>query len=149
MHRILFFPLVALLGAMMLLAQEQKVKAKDVPAPVVAAAAKAFPKATVKGWSKEVEDGKTQYEASMTEGAVKRDVIFAADGKLVLVEEAIATAALPPAVSQAVKAKYPQGVIQLAEKLIKDGEVQYEVHLKKAAKKEMLLTAAGKIVKEE
>ena len=130
-------------------AKEQKLKLKDVPAPVVAAAAKAYPSARIREWTKETEAGKTQYEASMVDGATKRDVLFAPNGTVMAVEEVIPIAELPPAVQNTIKAKYPQGVIHSAEKITGGKEVQYEVGLKKAAKKEVVLTADGKVVKEE
>jgi glucose/arabinose dehydrogenase len=130
-------------------AKEQKVKLKDVPAPVAAAAAKAYPNAKIREWAKETEAGKMQYEASMVEGATKRDVLFAPDGTVMAVEEVISIAELPAAVKNTIKAKYPQGVIHSAEKITGGKEVQYEIGLKKAAKKEVVLTADGKIVKEE
>jgi hypothetical protein len=130
-------------------AQEQKLNGKDVPAAVAAAAAKAYPNAKIKGWSKETEDGKTYYEAEMTEGQAKRDVIFLSDGKIDAVEEEIATAAVPAPVQTALKTRYPKAQISLAEKLTKDTGIQYELHVKNAPKKEIVFTADGKFVKEE
>src|SRR2546421_535253 len=97
-------------------AKEQKLKPKDVPAPVVAAAAKAYPNARIREWAKENEGSATQYEASMIDGTKKRDVLFSPDGAVVAVEEVIPTTELPKAVREAIKARYPQGVIRSAEK---------------------------------
>lgn len=130
-------------------AKEQKLKARDVPPAVVAAAAKAYPGARINQWAKETENGKTLYEASMVEGAKKRDVIFTADGTVDVVEEVIAIGELPTPVKDAVKAKYPKTTIHLAERLTRGAEIQYEVALKNAPKKEMVIAADGKIVKEE
>src|SRR5262245_8305821 len=129
--------------------KEKKVNNKNVPAAVIAAATKAFPNARVKGWSKETEDGKTFYEAEMIEGQTKRDVLFLPDGKIDIVEEEIANASIPAAVQSALKDRYAKAEIDLAEKLTKDGSVQYELHLKKAPKKEIVFTPDGKFVKEE
>jgi len=130
-------------------AQEQPVKAKDVPAPVLAAASKAFPKAKLKGWEKEIKEGKTFYEAALVEGAAKRQAIFAADGPLVEIEEVIAVGGVPPAVRAAVKTKYPSAAIHAAEKITRGTEIEYELGLKNAPKKEMVLAADGKILKEQ
>src|SRR3982074_256762 len=104
-------------------AKEQKVKLKDVPAPVIAAAAKAYPNARIREWAKEIEAGKTEYEASMVEGATKRDVLFAPDGTIVAVEEIIPLAELPTAVKNTIKAAYPHGVIHTVEKITGGKEV--------------------------
>ena len=130
-------------------AQEQQVKAKDVPAPVLAAATKAFPKTKLKGWEKEIKDGKTFYEVALVEGTAKRQAVFAADGPLLEIEEVIAVGGVPPAVRYAVKTKYPNAAIHAAEKITRGSEVEYEVGLKNAPKKEMVLAADGKILKEQ
>ena len=129
--------------------QEQKLKSTQVPAAVTAAASKQYPNAKISHWSKETEDGKTTYEASVVEGSSKRDVVLAEDGTLVAVEEAVAVSALPGPVTSTVQEKYPKAIIAKAEKITKDGAVQYEVGLRKASKKEVLLTADGKVIKEE
>lgn len=130
-------------------AQEQKVKAADVPPAVTAAAVKAYPRAKISGWSKETEDGKLTYEASMTEGAVKRDVQFAEDGALLATEEVISMAEVPTAVQEALKANYPKAAVVKVEKIMHGSEVQYEFALKKAAHKEVVFSPDGKIVKTE
>ena len=129
--------------------QEQGVNAKNVPAPVTAAVM-AFPNAKVGGWSKETEpDGKVFYEAEMTEGKIKRDVLFALDGKIDVVEEAIAATEVPAAVRAALKARYPKAAISLAEKLTRTSGTQYELQVKNAPKKEIVFTPDGKLVSEE
>ena len=130
-------------------AQEVKVKANEVPAPVRAAASKAYPAAQVKGWEKDVEDGKTLYEATMTQGGSEWQVAYTGDGTFDAREEKIAVAALPAAALDAVRAKYPKAVIHSAEKITRATGIEYEAGLKNAPKKEVVLTAEGKILKEE
>ena len=130
--------------------EEAKLQPADVPAPVADSLTKHFPNARVAGWTKEVEDGKTMYEASIRDHGAKKDVSFGEDGALAGVEETITLAALPEAVKSTVKRQYPAAVIRKAEKVSQGtGEMQYEVTLGKAAKKEVTLTAEGKVVKEE
>ncbi len=128
--------------------QEQKLRPAEVPAAVTEAAAKRYPKAQIAGWSKEVEDGKTTYEASIADRS-KRDVVFAEDGSLVAVEEAIRISSLPAEVKRTLETKYPGAVVAKAEKIYHGDEIQYEVALRKTSKKEILLTSAGKVLKEE
>ncbi len=105
------------LGAGLLSAgQEQKLRPAEVPSAVTEAAAKRYPKARIEGWSKEVEDGKTIYEASIAVQSSKRDVVFAEDGSLVAVEEAIPVSALPLGVKRTLEAKYPHAVVAKAER---------------------------------
>ena len=130
-------------------AQEQKVKPQDVPEPARGAAVKAYPKARIKGWEKEVKDGKTSYEVTMSEGAAKWQAVYDADGTFVAREEVIPVASLPAAVRAAVTAKYPKAALTAAEKVTRPSGTEYEVALKKAPKKEITLTADGKILSEE
>jgi hypothetical protein len=50
-------------------AQEAKIKEKDVPPAVIATFKSAYPNATVRGYAKETEKGKTFYEIESKDGA--------------------------------------------------------------------------------
>jgi Putative beta-lactamase-inhibitor-like, PepSY-like len=142
----LFFCLASLIVAQ---DSERKLKAKDVPTALTAAAAKAYPNARIVGWTRETEAGKVLYEAEMREGQTKRDVLFTPDGKIDLVEEVVSISDVPPAVQNALKMRYPKATINQAERLTADKEVQYELHVKNAPKREVVFTPDGKFVKEE
>jgi hypothetical protein len=114
---------------------EKAITKKDVPPPVLAAFAKAYPKATVKGYAKEMEKGKTAYEVESMEGKTHRDVLFATDGQLLIVEESMDMKDVPAAVQQALEKKYPKAKVDLAEKVTEGNNVGYEFKL---------ITAAGK-----
>ena len=60
----------------------------------------------------------------------------------------IAAASVPPSPQAAVKAKYPKAVIQGAERITRGSEVEYELTLKNAPKKAIVLAANGRILKE-
>src|SRR3990172_5700352 len=106
--------------------QEAKIEKKDVPAVVLAAFAKAFPKATVKGYAKEMEKGQTMYEVECVEGKTHRDVTFAPDGKLLMVEEEVEMSQVPEAVRQALEKKFPKAKVDIAEKITDGKTVAYE-----------------------
>ncbi len=130
-------------------AQEAKLRSSEVPPTVNAAAEKQFAGARLSAWSKEVENGKTTYEVSVVSGSSKKDAVFNPDGSLAAIEEVVAVSALPVQVRDAVSARYPGSTLRKAEKITSGDQVQYEVALAKAAKKEVLLSAEGKIVKEQ
>jgi hypothetical protein len=115
---------------------ETAVAKKNVPAAVLAAFAKAYSKATVKGYAKEMKDGKPVYEVESMEGAMHRDVSFAPDGKLLVVEESMEMKDVPAAVQQALKKKFPKAKVDLAEKVMEGTSVAYEFHLTTAQGKE-------------
>ena len=130
------------------LAEEQEISCNAVPAAVRAAFEKVFPKATIKECAKEVEKGKTAYEISSTEGGTRRDVLFYADGRLIVIEEAIPVESTPDPVQQAVRKMYPGGEIALAEKITRDGAVLYEFRVKHRGKHvEIVFDPSGNEVK--
>lgn len=129
--------------------QEKKLTAKEVPSAVTAASRKQFPGARVSGWSQESEEGKMTYEASVADKSGKRDVVFSETGDLLAIEQVIAVNELPAQVKDALHAKYSAATLRKAEKITRGPEVQYEVDLIKAARKGILLSAGGKILKEE
>ena len=129
--------------------QEQKLKPNEVPAAVKATAAKEFPNARISGWSKETEDGKVTYEASITEGTSKRDASFGSDGSLLDFEQGMKIADLPTAVIAAIYEKYGKAVVKKAERVTHGDTTRYEVDLQNAPKKEVLFESGGKVLKEE
>ena|SRR5262245_30659879 len=141
--------LAILASATSALAEEQEISCDAVPRAVRAAFEKAFPKATIKECAKEVEKGKTAYEISSTEGGTHRDVLFYADGRLIVIEEAIPIESTPDPVQRAVRKMYPGGEITLAEKITRDGAVLYEFRVKLRGKHvEVVFDASGNEVKQ-
>jgi uncharacterized membrane protein YkoI len=135
-------------------AQETEIPLDQVPGAVREAAKAKFPGAEWRGAAKEIEEGKTVYEMSITHKGHKMDVTFKPDGALVLVETELSEAELPEAVLQAVKGKYPDAKINMAESVKKGPEVKeevdyYEFHLTTAEKKsvEVEVDGKGKILK--
>jgi Putative beta-lactamase-inhibitor-like, PepSY-like len=122
--------LVFLAGTTSALAKEQKIACDKIPAAVRAAFDKAYPKATINTCAEEVAKGKTTYEIMSAEGETNRDLVYNADGTVIVIEESLAFSKLPDPVQQAVHKKYPKGEITLSEKVIRGSTVQYEIHLK-------------------
>ncbi|HXE75194.1 MAG TPA: PepSY domain-containing protein [Candidatus Xenobia bacterium] len=111
-------------------AQEEQIRRKNVPAVVLAAFEKTYPNATIKGYSKEMDNGQLVYEIESVEGTVTRDVTYTADGTLVSVEETLEISALPPKVKAALDRKFPGGKIRKAEKITKGAVVAYEFKIR-------------------
>lgn len=133
-----------------LVAGEKKLTRKQVPAAVLTAFEKAYPAATVKGYSKEVEKGKVYFEIESMDGKTGRDVLYNADGTVAEVEESMAAGDLPAAVRAAVVKEYPKGTISKAEKTTRGNDVTYEVHLMIGkSKHEVVVDPNGKVIKHE
>ena len=114
--------------------EEQAIKCDKVPAAVHAAFQTAYPKATIRDCSKEIEKGKVAYEISSIEDKTHRDILYHEDGTVIVVEEAIPSGDLPEPVRLAISKKYPKGPITLAERLTRDSSVSYEIRLKSRGK---------------
>ena len=133
-----------LLGAT-LGAADKKITAKDLPPAVAKAVQDETKGATIKGYSKEVENGKTMYEVETTVNGHTRDLLFDPAGKLVTTEEQVELNSVPAPVKAAFEAK---GKVLLVETVTTGGKVTYEAQVEKNGKKsELVVDAAGKPVK--
>jgi hypothetical protein len=123
-------------GSTCALAQEQAIKCDKVPAAVTAAFKTAYPKATIRDCSKEIEKGKVAYEISSLEDKTRRDILYHEDGTVIVVEEAIPAGDLPDPVKLVISKKYPKGAITLAERLTHEpgSSISYEIRLKHQGK---------------
>ena len=118
-----------------------------LPKVILDAFKKAYPKAVIKGVSEEKESGKTTWEVESTDSGMARDLVYNPDGTVVDIEEEVAAASLPSAVTAALKAKYPKATITKAEKLTTGKTFVYELTITGAGEvKSIELTADGKAV---
>ena len=127
---------------------EQEIKASELPAAVQQAFTKAFPNARILGASRETEDGVTYFEIESKDGRQRRDLLFKADGTVVEMEELIRPKDLPEAVVKSVRTAYEDCDIERAEKITRNGVVQYEIKAETDEQDmEILVDADGSIVK--
>ena len=130
--------------------KEQKLTKKDLPAAVVTAFEKSYPKAVIKEVSKETEDSTTTYEIVSVDGTVARTVAYTADGKVAEIEEVVKVRDLPQAAQQALAKDYPKAKLERVEKVIKGGVTTFEVLVVAGKERtEVVLDSAGKQVKSE
>jgi uncharacterized membrane protein YkoI len=127
-------------------ASEKKVQMNDLP-PAVRSAIEAETKdSTVKGVSREVENGKTMYEAETVRNGHSRDLLFDATGAVVEVEEELALDKAPEAVKAALAAH--GGTILTLESVTKGSTVTYEAQVQKDGKRsKVALDGSGKPVR--
>src|SRR5712692_1234527 len=123
--RILMFAVgLAVAATGTLTAQEKKIQMKDLPPAVQKAVQEQTKGMTVRGLSKEIEKGKTFYEAETTVNGRTRDLLFDANGQLVEVEEELSLDTLPAAVKAAFEGA--QGKVMKVESVTKGQAVTYE-----------------------
>ena len=127
--------------------KEKKITAKEVPAVVIKNFKRAYPKAIIRGYASETENGKQYYEIESQERTTRRDVLYNPDGTVAEVEESIDPNSLPTAALQAIRQKYPRAVITLAEKTMAGDKVTYEVSAREGRKRfTMEFDSDGKVL---
>ena len=127
---------------------EEKISLDKVPAAVLKAVKKKFPKADVKDAVKEVEDGTVTFEIGLKLDGLGIDVALKEDGTILEVEKEIAVADLPKVVVDAATARYPDGEIKKAEEIVKDEKTTYEVTVVHEGKnRQVAIAPDGKLLK--
>ncbi len=116
--------------------QDKPIKQSDLPAAVARTVTAETRGATLRGLSKEIEKGKTLYEAEFTKDGHNRDVLIDAAGAVVEIEEQVEMGSLPAPVQAGLKAAAGKGQIIKIESLTKKGAlVAYEAQVKTGTKR--------------
>lgn len=112
-------------------AAETKIEMKDLPAPVQKAVQEQTKGANSRGFTKEVENGKTEYEAELTVSGHGKDISFDAAGNVVDVEEEVNLETLPPAARAAIQKAAEGGELRKVEAVTEHGKSFYEASIRK------------------
>lgn len=130
---------------------EKRVKMKDLPEAVRKTVQEQSKGATVRGLAKEVEDGKTFYEAELKVNGHTKDVLIDPTGAVVEIEEGIAISSLPPAVKATIEKNAGKGKIKNVESITKNNSiVSYEAHVSGAGKmREIKVAPNGDLITTE
>jgi uncharacterized membrane protein YkoI len=124
-----------LLGIGSASAKEAKIKFKDLP-PAVQETVKAQSQAaTVTGYSKEIEKGKTEYEVQLLVDGKKRDVSIDPNGKVLEIEQEIAFESIPQKAQDAIKQEAGEAKIERVEEVKSDQPTVYEALVHQNGKK--------------
>jgi hypothetical protein len=136
--------------------KEEKITADKLPKAVAAAVKEYFPDAEFTSITKETEGTKVVYDIELKEKGKKHEMDIQEDGTVLEIEDEVAAADLPAAVSKALEAKYPKATLKDAMAVNKmTGKekklLHYELTITTAEKKsvEVLISPDGKEVKEE
>ena len=115
--------------------QETKIKFSDLP-PAVQETAKAASKgATVKGYSKEIEKGKTEYEVQLLVNGKSRDVSIDPAGKVIETESQVDFASVPDKAKDAIQKEAGGAKVEKVEEVKSDKATVYEAVIHKGGKK--------------
>jgi hypothetical protein len=132
-------------------AQEKKIHRTDLPAAVERTVAAESRGATVRGFSREEQNGQVFYEAELRVDGHSKDVLLDVNGAVVEVEEQVETASLPIAVKDGLLAKAGTGKLLKVESITKhDKLVAYEAQVLTGGKRsEVQVSPDGKPLRHE
>jgi len=112
-------------------AAEKSLLRKDFPADVQKTIDEQSKGATIVGFDRETEGGKTYYEAEMKVNGRTKDVLMDPSGKVVNIEEEVPLDSVPAAVKAGFEKRAGKRKIVLVESITTDqGIVAYEAHIK-------------------
>jgi uncharacterized membrane protein YkoI len=115
--------------------QESKIKFSDLP-PAVQDTAKAESKgATVRGYSKEIEKGKTEYEVQLLVNGKSRDVSIDPSGKVIETESQVDFASVPDKAKAAIQKEAGGAKVEKVEEVKSGQATVYEAVIHKGGKK--------------
>src|SRR3974377_2097748 len=136
-------------GAIGALSSQKKFKMTDLPSAVQQTVKEQTKGATLVGLNKEIEGGKTTYEAETKVNGRARDVKIDESGAVVAIEEEVALDSIPAAAKAAIEKQAAGGKIRKVESVTKGNTVTYEAAVTINGKKsEIAVAADGSPVKE-
>jgi hypothetical protein len=132
-------------------AQDQRAKLKNLPSAVQKTVEEQSKGAKIRGLSKEVENGKTQYELELTVNGHSKDMIINPTGAILEVEEGITLDSLAPEVKAEVEKSIGQAKLLRLESVTKGGILTgYEASVTKGGKKSAIeIGPDGKLLPKE
>ena len=131
------------------LASEKPVQMSELPAAVRQAVQKETKGATIRGLSKETENGKTYYEAETMVNGRHRDLLFNASGSVAEIEDQTEISNIPAPARHAIEQFAAGGKVLTVEAVNSNGATSYEAQVRKSSGKraEVKVSPEGKIVK--
>jgi hypothetical protein len=116
--------------------QEKKINRSDLPAAVEKTVAAQTQGATIRGFNKEKEKGKTYYEVELTVNGHSKDILIDPTGAIAEIEEKVDLASLPTEVQSGLQAKAGSGKLGKIESITKhDKVVAYEAKVTAGGKR--------------
>lgn len=129
-------------------ASEKPVKITDLPPAVRQSVDKETKGATLRGLSRETENGKVYYEAETTVNGRNRDILLNKSGDVVEIEEQVSLERVPAGARTAIEKYAAGGKVLNVEAVTRNTSISYEAQVQKAGKKsEVKVSPEGAILK--
>lgn len=125
-----------LLSVTVAVGSEQHVKMTDLPPAVQKTVREVSQGATIRGFAKEVEHGKTEYEVEMTVNGHGKDVSMDSNGAVLEVEEEVKLDDIPAVAKSAIEKSAAGGTVLKVESVTQGGTLKtYEAVVQRGGKK--------------
>lgn len=125
----------------------EKESGKTAPEAVLAAFHKAYPQATIKAVAPETKNDSSYFEIESMDGQTERNILYRDDGSVYEIEETIPAAALPGAVTESLKASFPNATVKKVERIERGDIREFEVLLINGEDHlEVLFDSHGKVI---
>jgi hypothetical protein len=108
---------------------EKRIKYTDLPPAVRETEEKQARGAIVKGYSKEIDNGRTEYEVETILNGKSRDISIDPSGKIIEIEQEVSLDAVPAASKTAIQKGAEGGSILKVEEVKSDSETAYEAQI--------------------
>jgi Putative beta-lactamase-inhibitor-like, PepSY-like len=116
--------------------QETRIQFKDLPPAVQETAKKECQGAKVKGYTRKIAKGKTEYEVELLEDGKSRDVTIDPEGKVLETEQEVAFDSIPERAQDAIKQQAGGAKVETVEEVKSPGSrTFYEAHIRKGTRK--------------
>ncbi|MCL6464580.1 MAG: hypothetical protein K6T49_08640 [Acidobacterium ailaaui] len=132
MKPIITIAVVSILGMASAAIAEKPIRKSEMPPTVQKTADEQSAGATVRGYAKDVENGRVEYEVELLVNGHTKDVTMDPQGRVTEIEEQMEMASLPVGVREALQKRATPGKIVKVESLTKHGSlVAYEAQVVK------------------
>lgn len=123
-----------MLSSFVAMGAEKRVAMKDLSEPVRKAVMAQSKGAMIRGVTKEIENGRTEYEAELTINGRGKDISFDSTGKVISVEDEVELASLPTAARAVIQKAVGSGTLRKVESVKEGGKFFYEASIRKGGK---------------
>ena len=130
---------------------EREITETEVPTAILEAFNKAYPKAIVREYHEEVEDGTKVHEISFRHEDRVISILYSHDGLVIALEESIRASELPSSIQDELDNKFDKYEIKETGKITKDANIFYKVELmtesdNKNKKYNLLFSEEGRLI---
>jgi hypothetical protein len=140
--------LITCLTAGVAAASEKPVKFTELPVAVRQSVERETKGASLRGLSRETENGKVCYEAETIVNGRHRDILFNESGNVVETEEQVSLDSIPAGARTAIEKYAAGGKVLTVEAVTRDTSISYEAQVQKAGKKsEVKVSPEGAVLK--